>query len=147
MALPDALRFNYLFRGLDEDAIDLIMAMADTQPLRDGDVLFRRGDPTGNVFIVLSGEVRILGPLGEAVAEIPRGNVIGEVALVDHEPRSATVVSAGDSMVARVPLASLQLLMAGNVTVKATLMENLARVLCARLRHTTEDLDATLARS
>jgi CRP/FNR family transcriptional regulator, cyclic AMP receptor protein len=60
-----------------------------------GDVIFSRGDIGETFYVVRSGTVR-LHIDGQTLEEIGPGGVFGEMALIDHEPRSATAVAASD---------------------------------------------------
>jgi len=71
---------------------------------------------------------------GDSIARLGPGSVVGEIALIDDAPRSATVVSVGTSKSIAIPASEFRGLMAGDADLKATIMENLARILCARLR-------------
>jgi len=57
----------------------------------------RQGDPGQSMFIVCSGSVRVvLEPGRHEVARIELGGYFGEMSLLTGEPRSATVLAAGD---------------------------------------------------
>lgn len=44
MMIKDAIRFNYLFRGLDEQQIDQVSAMGEVEKFHGGDVMIRQFD-------------------------------------------------------------------------------------------------------
>lgn len=85
----------------------LARATSETQSYKAGDTIFKQGN-SGNVFFVIkSGSVavragnRTLQVLGE-------GEIFGEMALVDSEPRSASVLAETDCVV--VPIGEKQFL-------------------------------------
>jgi CRP/FNR family cyclic AMP-dependent transcriptional regulator len=56
-------------------------------------VLFREGDPGGEMYVIQSGEVeisRIMGDKRQTLAVLPPGEFFGEMAIVNDRPRSAT---------------------------------------------------------
>lgn len=58
--------------------------------LAPGAVLFEKGGPSGTMYVVLSGDLQIVD--GNQVYEtVVAGGIVGEMALVDGGPRSATV--------------------------------------------------------
>ena len=60
--------------------------------LAPGDSLFREGDKGDKMYVLLEGEMEIL--LGDFVLETVRqGALIGEMALIDDSPRTASVVA------------------------------------------------------
>lgn len=62
-----------------------------------GDVVLEQGEPAKEMFFVRSGKVAVKVH-GKAVEEIAAGGMFGEMALIDHSPRSATVVAEEDSV-------------------------------------------------
>lgn len=63
--------------------------------VRDGEIVFRRGDAAACLFVIAEGEVEIL--LGSHQLEVlGPGSIFGELALVTGEPRSATARARSD---------------------------------------------------
>jgi trk system potassium uptake protein TrkA len=61
--------------------------------------LVRKGEPGDALFVILEGEA-VVQQDGEEVNRVGPGAYFGELALLDGEPRSATVVAATDVKVA-----------------------------------------------
>ncbi|MCH7945970.1 MAG: cyclic nucleotide-binding domain-containing protein, partial [Armatimonadetes bacterium] len=95
--------------------------------------------------IVLRGLAQIKTFSGDTIAEVGPGSVLGEVSLIDQEPRSATVVSSGDSVVAVIPADKLRLMMRHDMGMRCVMLENLARLICQRLRTANIQLDGVVA--
>ena len=94
-----------------------------------GDVIFRRGDPAHELYIVQSGEVEIR--LGNRVLEtLPQYSIFGEMALIDSAPRSATAIACSDAKL--VPVSEKQFLFLISNTPYFAL--NVMRVMARRLR-------------
>jgi len=95
-AVPnDPLRGVALFAGLDLRSRRRLAASADSRVYREGQVLFREGDPGDVLFVLRHGAVAVYrsGPAGDrAVLTLVRApNVLGEISLLDGAPRSASV--------------------------------------------------------
>jgi CRP-like cAMP-binding protein len=75
--------------------LQTLMAV-DDQPLtfEAGQYLFKQGDPASEMYVVRTGSVT-LEAAGRTLETVGPGGVIGEMALIDPAPRSATAV-AGD---------------------------------------------------
>lgn len=78
---------------------------------RSGDHVFDRGEAGEALYIVLSGEVRILEDGGQEVARITAGDYFGELSMLLHTTHSKTAVAAEDSELMVIPKASFQELM------------------------------------
>lgn len=63
-----------------------------------GGMIFSEGEPAREMFLVRKGRVDIQLK-GKTVEEVGPGGVFGEMALIDHAPRSASAVAGEDSEV------------------------------------------------
>lgn len=104
-------------------------ATDETRSFKSGEVVFREGELGTEFFVIRSGSVsarlgnRTLQVLGE-------GEIFGEMALIDNEPRSATIVAETDCVL--VPVSETQFLF---MTSEAPYFGlSLMRVLVERLR-------------
>jgi len=105
----------------------------DAQSFKAGSVIFREGDEARELFVVKSGQVRIqIG--NRTVAELGADSIFGEMALIDNEPRSATVIAATD--VELVAVSEKQFLFLVSQTPYFAL--KVMRVLAQRLRATNK---------
>jgi CRP-like cAMP-binding protein len=83
----------FLFRPLDERAKQELIARAHRRTFAQGERIFGAGSPGQSMMAVLSGTVRIsiLTATGKEIvlADLPAGEVFGEMALLDGKDRSA----------------------------------------------------------
>jgi CRP/FNR family transcriptional regulator, cyclic AMP receptor protein len=121
-------------RDMADAAVDFAILAGAGAPIRSfkaGEVIFRQGDPADELYIVKSGKVEIR--LGNRLLDtLPELSIFGEMALIDHSPRSATAVAATDATV--VPVSEKQFLFLVSRTPHFAL--NVMRVLAQRLRTT-----------
>ena len=104
-------------------------AGAPVRSFKAGQVIFNQGDAADELYIVKSGKVEIR--LGNRLLDtLPELSIFGEMALIDHSPRSATAVAATDATV--VPVGEKQFLFLVSRTPHFAL--NVMRVLAQRLR-------------
>jgi len=88
-----------LFANLAPADIKQVAAIAQEETFGDGDILVRQGDTGDVMFIIASGEVRVLASNGQKEVELARrkvGEFIGEMALLSKAPRNATIEAVGD---------------------------------------------------
>ena len=69
--------------------------------VKAGDDLFRKGDPAKAMYVVLSGELRV-GDGNKVFEQLAPGGLVGEMALIDHATRAATVTALTDSTLAEI---------------------------------------------
>jgi CRP/FNR family transcriptional regulator, cyclic AMP receptor protein len=84
-----------LFAGISAPGIEQLGAIADEVEVRAGTVLTQQGHREGFFFIVLEGTVRIERD-GRTVNILGPGDYLGEIALLDGGPRTATVAADTD---------------------------------------------------
>jgi CRP-like cAMP-binding protein len=93
--LLSALRQVELFAGLDEAVLRQIASVARPREFDRGDLLFIEGDVGDALLVLVSGSVTVFrtSPDGEraALTVLEPPDVIGEIALLDGAPRSASV--------------------------------------------------------
>jgi predicted acylesterase/phospholipase RssA/CRP-like cAMP-binding protein len=96
-----------VFGSLDEGARALIATQLTPRSVAGGEVLIREGDPADALYLIAEGRVRVTSRRDDGatqvLAELGRGEIVGEMALVTDEPRSATVTAVRDSLVLELP--------------------------------------------
>ena len=118
---------------MTEDFLGLFGKDTDVVTLAPGDVLFEKNEPGRVMYVVKSGEMQIID--GNYVYEtVSAGGILGEMALVDAGPRSATVRAVKQSVV--IPLDERRFLFMVSQTPFFAL--RLMRVMSARLRAMNE---------
>jgi CRP/FNR family transcriptional regulator, cyclic AMP receptor protein len=141
MLTADKVADQPFFRGLTEEQVTTLLDCSTERTFDGGETVVRQFDQKTDVMVVLEGKVFIKSFGGETIAELGQGSVVGEMSLVDEGPRSATAVSAGRTRVAVLSSERLKGLFEADSALKAQVMENLARILCGRLRAANVQLD------
>jgi predicted acylesterase/phospholipase RssA/CRP-like cAMP-binding protein len=101
-----ALRRSTLFASLSADAMAALQAQLTPLTLMSGEMLFREGDPSDSLYIVISGRLRVVSRAVEdeserVLGDLGHGEIVGEMGLICEEPRSATVVAIRDTNLAK----------------------------------------------
>ena len=90
-----------IFELLDDTEREALAQMMECSEFRAGTALFEYGDPGGEIFILLSGEVEVFveNHEGEKIvlAENERGDVVGELSFLDGGSRTATALARDDT--------------------------------------------------
>jgi CRP-like cAMP-binding protein len=108
-----------------------------------GTVLFREGDSGEEMYFVHGGKVRIekeISGTTEVLAVMEKGDFFGEMSLLDHVPRTATVVIEEDAELLKVDAANFQKLLQGNIEIAVRMI----RKYTARLRDANAKFQAAV---
>lgn len=92
--LAELLRTVPLFSRLQEDRLDKLANLLSTRRFAAGDMVTRKGEDSTFMLILISGRVEVYDELnGRAVPLTTQeaGSSIGELGLIDSQPRSANV--------------------------------------------------------
>jgi CRP-like cAMP-binding protein len=87
------LRAVPLFADLDARSLQAIALLARERDARPGEVLMREGEPGDEFVVIVEGTIHI-ARAGEELRTMLAGGFVGEVALVEHAARTATVTCA-----------------------------------------------------
>lgn len=88
-----------LFKHIAPDTLDEVVDLFQYQRLLRGETLFKAKDPGDAFYILLSGRLQVLHD--KPVAELSPGDSFGELALINDNPRSATIKAVRDSELGR----------------------------------------------
>jgi CRP/FNR family cyclic AMP-dependent transcriptional regulator len=91
-AIVADLRQLALFAKMSEAELTRFAALGEPVDAEPGAVLIDQGDVGVECFFVIEGEAGIFSS-GEHVANIGSGSIVGEMALVGHRPRNASVIA------------------------------------------------------
>jgi len=112
--------------------IELFRHVANPKRYAQGEVIFREGEPGDLMYAVIEGEVEI--KTGERLIErTGEGGVVGELALIDRGPRSASAVAATPCVLAPIDEKQFQFMVQETPFFALQVM----RVLAERLRRQT----------
>ena len=98
-----------------------------------GQVIFQEGEPGDVLYIVVEGQVEILMN-GQLLETLGSGDVLGEMALIDNKPRSASAFARTDCLLTPITQAHFLTLIQRTPLFAIQVM----RVLVQRLRQTNQ---------
>jgi signal transduction histidine kinase len=126
-----------LFADLSDDDLGRVCGDALEVQLNPGDVLFREGEPGDRAYIVTAGELDVVKATDRRqvlIAVQGEGEVLGEMALVQEAPRSATVRARTPAHLLSISKAALDDLLATSPSAARSVFSTL-------LRRTRDDHD------
>lgn len=91
----ESLKNVPLFNACSKKELETVAKAADEITMTKGSLIVDQGQTGREAFVILSGEVTIKRS-GRKVATLGAGDVVGELSLLDHGPRSASAICATD---------------------------------------------------
>lgn len=138
--ITQLLKHISLFRGLSEQQLAVVGRITQPETYEAHSRIFDQGDQGDKMYIVDSGqvEVRILDAAGDtnAVLVLGQGQIFGEMALIDHGERSASVTATqGGTQVYAIPKDEFKSLCESDTAIGYVMMRNIAQDLSFKIRH------------
>lgn len=122
-----------LFSQIPGEDLSQIAQITDEVRFEEGDEIFHEGDPGDTLYFVIDGRVRVhRGPIELAV--LGERQVFGEMALLDSEPRSASVSAISDVTLLKITRDDFNEILVE----KAEIAQGVIKVLTRRLRSTLD---------
>ena len=132
----EVLRKVALFHGCNAAELGKISSLTTEYRATAGEVLTKRGQPGLEAFVIVEGSATATRK-GRKIARLGPGSLFGELALLDGEKRTATVVADGDMVLLVLSRREFSSLLAAAPSVATKIICELG----ARLRRTDEMLD------
>jgi CRP-like cAMP-binding protein len=133
-----------LFNDLSDRAVYKLMDIMYTKTYPANEIIFNEGDVGKAVFILKSGEVVITkmdkkDKQERILSRFSTGDFFGEMALLEEMPRSATARTVQESEIVFIYKVRFDALLEHYPSGGAKVVHNLAKMLSARLRKTSEE--------
>lgn len=146
----ELLKRSQVFAGLDDEQLTRVLDLGEACAFPENEVIVIEDKQGVDCYFVLGGRVgiEIQSPFGSAtqkIATIKRGEMFGELSLVDGFLRSATARANDEVVALRFNNARLEELMEDDPRIGFRIMRNLANVLSSRIRNTNMKLRNALS--
>jgi CRP/FNR family cyclic AMP-dependent transcriptional regulator len=115
-----------LFAGFSKRHLQRLAADTDELTFGPGESVVREGDPGETLFVVLEGEGKVVRR-GKKVGTVLPGDFFGELAAIDAEPRTASVVAVTNLRVLRLFRRHLMALLKDEPQVTLKLLDGIVR--------------------
>ena len=142
----ELLRKVPMFSRLEPARLKLLAFTSESLSFENGEVLFGVGDPADCAYVIMDGEVEVMADTGsgEVVAVTLRNHeLFGEMAILSHAPRSATIRAKGNLKALRISEEAFIKLLNDNPDVALDVLRQLSDKL-ARSHRQFEELQSKL---
>lgn len=139
LKIIEQLRQRYLFfHDFSDEELGAIFKLSSKKKYKKYDYLIRKGTSGTSMYIILSGAVAVVDDSEDrhvVLDELSEGSCVGEMAIVDRLPRSASVIATKDTKALAINETVLRL---SNPALCLKLYRNLASIISERLRASEE---------
>jgi len=129
------------FHELPDDMLAMLAGKVSKRKLSKDEFLFKKGEVGDSLFVILTGRVRVVTQDADgneiALNNVGAGEIIGEMALLDHEPRSAGVVGLEETSTLELSREDFMEILNGHPDLALSVLRNLSK----RLRHNTSYIE------
>jgi CRP/FNR family cyclic AMP-dependent transcriptional regulator len=148
--MPDQPEYNGLrsvaiFKDLDKNELEIVRKHVFEQSVKKDSVLFAEGMPGELLYIIMSGCVEIIKKTKDneqiVLATLGVNDIVGEMSLIDSEPRSATVITSEDSVLLVIKKQSFNEILQSDPRTAAKILMVLLKVFSRRLRMTDKKIE------
>jgi len=134
-AIRQQLAVVPLFKSLNSKSLDRLEKMARAREFGAGEMILKEGDEAVGLFLITSGRVDLTRG-GTHLATLGEGEFFGEMALLDHYRRSATVTATEPTSAIAIARSDFAAELRANNALALELLTHLSR----RLRETDQRL-------
>lgn len=139
MAAHELLKQVQLFAGLTTEELKAVAALITERQIAPGEIIIEQNTTGTRMFVVADGSVEVFVsgyPQQRSLVVLGHGQVFGEMALLDHGFRSASVRGTEEGCICyEIESDSLEGLCEENEHIGYAVMRNLASELAFKLRH------------
>jgi CRP-like cAMP-binding protein len=126
-----------IFAELPDDILMEVAGLLEEIDVGAGALIFHKGEPGSSLYVIVDGEVRVFdGP--NTLNHLGPRDVFGEMALIDPEPRVASVEALRDTQLLRLDKAPFDELVDDRIEITYGMI----KVLANYLRNRVQDLNA-----
>ena len=136
--IAETLRGLPYFADLPDRLLQAVCAGSEQVDVDQGTVIIEEGTDSVEMYVVVEGELIVTKRTAEKDVELARlgpGEVVGEIALLDGAPRTATVEAVEESTLIKIPMAAFEDLLKDSRVVR-----RMFRTVTLRLREIEETL-------
>jgi CRP-like cAMP-binding protein len=130
-------RFPAVAAHASSDDLDALLGAMTSLQIGQGETVIKEGDSSAPLYFVMEGTLNcLLEKEGEKaqIGQIVAGQFVGEIAILDDGPSTATIISDSPCTLLELPRSGFQALETTNPEIASTLLRTITKLLVERLR-------------
>jgi len=132
-----------LFKGISRTVLVKLAKLFDEKIFSKDEFVFKEGSVGDSMMVVVSGEVRVSQTeetVEEALVVLKKGDLFGEMAMLEELPRTATIISNTNVILLEIRRVDFLKFLSENSEAGVEILLKLARILSSRLREADSKL-------
>ena len=121
-----------IFAETPDPVLAAVAAIVEEVDVEPGETFIREGDMEASMYVIIEGEVRVHSG-DKTILTLGPGKSVGELAVLDPEPRAASVTAISETRLFRIAEDAFTEVM----TDRPEIAKGVIRALCQRVRMTT----------
>lgn len=142
MSEMEILKEIEIFKELEEASLQKLGELSNIKEYKEEDYIFQENDASRELYVVLSGNVKITKTISIGVEKVlamaTPGSIVGEMALISPGGRSAAAQCVGDTKVLEMKKEDFDKFVEEHPRAGAKVLGSFAYIIADRLRITTE---------
>lgn len=142
MVKTDLLKKQVLLEDIGDEGLDKMSRIIKEMSFKKGEYLFREGDDTRGLYLVLSGKVEIskvtTDGWRQTLTVVAPGQFFGELSLLERRRHVASAVAIEDTELFLLPKGEFEKIMAEDIELACSIIKKLAIVMTKNLRRMNE---------
>jgi len=147
--MPDPVEYEVLkdvilFKGMSDSELEVVSKKVFFKPYKKGSTLFVEGMPGEVLYIVAEGSVDIIKKTKDGdkvIANLGKGEIVGEMSLIDSGARTATGKTGEDSKLIVITKNSFMEMLDSDPAITSKILMALLRIINRRLRVTDKKFE------
>ena len=141
----DRLRSITIFKDLDKNELEIVSKHVFEKSVEKDSILFVEGMSGELLYIIMSGSVEIIKKTNDnkkiVLATMGVNEIVGEMSLIDSEPRSATSRTSEDSVLLVIKKQSFNEILQSDPRTAAKVLMGLLKIISRHLRMTDKKIE------
>jgi formate hydrogenlyase transcriptional activator len=150
--LLDVLQASKIFKGLSDDYLQIISSHGNILQIKVNDIIIEEGQIGHPLYVIVAGQVEVFlpktrkGDMQERptrirLSRLTKGDCIGEYALIDNQPASASVVAMEPGKIFKISRSEFEKMIISSDHLAQIIYKNMLSVLIKRSRQYANELD------
>jgi CheY-like chemotaxis protein len=131
--LLETIKKISIFRDLSPSQVREVLGLCHPRTIKAGEVVCARGKESNEMYILISGELGVIGEKDERLASLQPITTVGEMGIFNRHRRSASVEALEESKVLVIERMPLEALLRADGALRVRIYQNVVEILSSKI--------------